>query len=630
MLFKWLDASEAAQVGASLADDFYLQTSGRSGARRKEGQHELQKFLQRFRQQVERAAQPLKLNVFKRAKLANSFKWRLLEKGVDREIVDDLTNALVMQLSAKPGSSVSGATPAGPPGRQSAQTLLAQGNDCFARGAYDDAVACYEELLNRFPREASAHNNLGAVLCKLGRYKEAEAEFRRAIGIRASYPDAQCNLGTLLAWMGRTVESEAPLRRALKLKPAYIEAQVSLGATLTRLGRLAEARTSLEKALRIAPRNVDALVELGQIAGPEGKLAEAEELFRRALEIEPKASGAWAGLVRLRKMTASDSAWLKGAEEAAAGSLTPIDQANIQYAIGKYRDDVGDYARAFQNYQRANELQKLVAAPYNREARTGFVDDMIRIYGPEAIAQTHAGASESNRPVFVVGMMRSGTSLVEQIISSHPAGGGAGELDFWSDAVRKHAGSIRTGMLDESLSRKLADAYLDILEKHSPDASRVVDKATFNSDYLGIIHSVFPNARMIYLQRDPIDTCLSCYFQQFSPALNFTMDLADLAHYYREHERLVRHWRSVLPASTLLVVPYAELIADQERWIRQIIEFLGLEWDARCLEFHKTDRTVLTASFWQVRQKVYQSSVGRWHHYEKFIGPLKTLADLSG
>ncbi|MHB1828698.1 MAG: sulfotransferase family protein, partial [Steroidobacteraceae bacterium] len=171
--------------------------------------------------------------------------------------------------------------------------------------------------------------------------------------------------------------------------------------------------------------------------------------------------------------------------------------------------------------------------------------------------------------------------------------------------------------------------YLKILERQPAAAERVVDKSTYNSDHLGIIHLAFPNARILYLRRDPLDVCLSCYFQQFATAANFTLDLADLAHYYREHHRVVAHWRSVLPQDVFLEVPYAQLVADQETWSRRIMEFIGLEWDPVVLQFHKTERAVLTASHWQVRQKIYTSSVGRWKNYEKFIGPLLKLRDLS-
>jgi hypothetical protein len=231
------------------------------------------------------------------------------------------------------------------------------------------------------------------------------------------------------------------------------------------------------------------------------------------------------------------------------------------------------------------------------------------------------------KAVFVVGMMRSGTSLVEQIIASHPAVAGAGELSFWNDAVRKYNALLRQEPLPESLRRQLAEGYLQALERHSVDASRVVDKAPINSNYLGVIHSVFPNARIIYMRRDPIDTCLSCYFQPLSVSHSFTLDLSDLAHYYREHQRLMAHWRSVLPPGAILDVPYDQLVADQEGWTRKILDFVGLEWDPRCLDFHTTARPVATASYWQVRQRIYNDSVQRWRHYRKFIGPLLDLKE---
>ena len=187
---------------------------------------------------------------------------------------------------------------------------------------------------------------------------------------------------------------------------------------------------------------------------------------------------------------------------------------------------------------------------------------------------------------------------------------------------------MRGAMPSEATRKRLAEKYLRVLDGHAADASRIVDKAPMNADYLGLIHAVLPRARVIYLQRDPIDTCLSCYFQQLSPVLNFAMDLTDLADYYREHRRLVAHWREVLPPETFLEVPYAELVADQEKWSRRIIEFIGLPWDDRCLEFHRTARAVTTASTWQVRQKIYTSSVDRWRNYEKFIGPLLSLREV--
>lgn len=482
-------------------------------------------------------------------------------------------------------------------------------------------------MLKLEPHRALVRNNLGATLCRLGRYVEAEEQFRRAVDIRPDYPDAYCNLGTLLRWMGRIAEAERPLRRAVKLNPQYAQAHSSLGMTLILLGRLGEARDCFISALRSTPRHGGATFGMGQIAQIEGRFDEAAAMYKRALKINPQMPSAWSALVGLRKMSSADAAWLEGAEKIAESGIAPHEEADLRYAIGKYYDDVDDYELAFRSYKRANELQKTAAESYQRDARTCYVDDLIRVYTRKALSCSRGG-SDSARPVFVVGMMRSGTTLVAQIIASHPATKAAGELPFWSEAVRKHEAVIRHESLGEPIRNNLAQGYLRTLAACSADALRVIDKSTFNSDYLGIIHSVFPHASMIYLRRDPIDTCLSCYFQEFSTAQNFTMDLSDLAHYYLEHRRLVAHWRSVLPQGTLLDVPYAELVADQEKWTRKIIDFLGLDWNQRCLDFHKTKRPVMTASFWQVRQKMYRRSVARWRNYEKFIGPLLALRDL--
>jgi len=628
MLLKWFDAREATAVGSALADQFLPESAT---APRRGKSNDPQSQLKRFLQRVDQEAGPLKLNVFTRAKLANAFRWRLAEAGLETETVNELTRMLVQRLAVKrtpdSGSSTAAAVPAAGP--RQIQGLLAQGNEHGARGELAQARECFAQVLEINPSHVVARNNLGVALLKLGRYQEAEEQFRRAVGSKPGYAEGQFNLGTVLRLRGRFVESEAPLRRALKLNPRHTEAQVSLGLTLILNARLKDARECFERALKGQPRHAGALSGLRQVASIEGRFDEALELYKRAVEADPKMSSAWAALPALRKMTAADAAWRDRAEALAAGGLAPLEEADLRFALGKYYDDLGDYARAFSSYQRANELHGMAADPYDRAEHTAFVDDMIRVYTREALGAPQPGGSDSTRPLFVVGMMRSGTSLVEQIIASHPSAFGAGELSFWANAMRRQETTLRRELLDTATRKKLADAYLEVLKAQSATAARVIDKATFNSDYLGPIHTVFPHARMIHVRRDPIDACLSCYFQQFPASLNFTTDLSNLAHYYREHHRLIEHWRSVLPRGVLLDVPYAELVADPERWTRAILEFAGLEWDPRCLEFQQTQRPVLTASSWQVRQKIYKGSVGRWHNYRKFIGPLLELEGLA-
>jgi tetratricopeptide (TPR) repeat protein len=625
MILAWLNGREAAEVGAALADEFApkAESAVAKGSRQGGGSGSMDLLLRRADSEV----RPLQLNFYKKAKFANAFKWRLIENGVARETADGVTQSLVLHLSQNQipaPSQNSEDAPAGRPDRAKAQQLFNRGNKFFEQGAHAEAAALYEEALELDSSLAEALSNLGSALSHLGRYEEAEHCFREAMAIKPNLSDPHTNLGVLLRQQSYLSDSEASLRRALKLNPTDLDARMNLGLTLVFLGRLRDARACFAKVLKTTPRNFFALFGMGQIAMAEGQFEEAETTFRRIIELNPKMTNAWAALPLTRKMTKADGEWLKGAEELATSKIHPLEEANLRFAMGKYCDDVNDFADAFRNFKRGNELLKTSAEDYDRKERSHLIDQLIRVYSREAISKIGSAGSSSAKPVFVVGMPRSGTSLAEQIIASHPAAHGAGELTFWTSPALREAG-ITQGVLMETERTKVAEEYLRILASASGNASRVVDKAPVNSDFLGLIYSVFPNARVIYMQRDPIDTCLSCYFQQFLTGINFTFDLSDLVHYYREHQRIMAHWRAVLPPGFILDVPYEELVADQDTWSRKMLDFIGLEWDVRVLEFHANRRQVTTASAWQVRQKIYKSSVARWHNYEKFIGPLKTL-----
>jgi tetratricopeptide (TPR) repeat protein len=625
-MFDWFDSRAAVQIGAALADEFAPRTA--PAIARGEATGNSPGALQQLLWRADSEVRSLRLNFYKKAKFANSFKWRLLDNGVAQQTADTVTQALVMHLARDQAPSAgqdSSAEPANRPDRAKAQQLFNQGNSRFEKGAYAEAVALFEKAIELDPSHAESLNNLGASLPHVGRYEEAEQCFRQAIAIKPNYADPYGNLGILLRSKSQLVAAEAALRRALKLRPNYVDARINLGLVLMYLGRLRDGRACFAKVLKATPGNVSALQGIGQIAVLEGRFNEAEATFKRVLELDPKMPAAWSALATLRKMTIADAAWFAKADEIATSGIDPLEEADLRFAMGKYSDDVGNFAQAFQNYKRGNELLKNAAEDYDRKERSRLIDELIRGYSREAISTIEGAASDSMKPVFVVGMPRSGTSLAEQIIASHPAAHGAGELSFWETLMVDQTG-IRQGILSQPVRLKTAEACLRILKGHSADALRVIDKAPVNSDFLGIIYSVFPNARVIYMQRDPIDTCLSCYFQHFLTGLNFTLDLSDLAHYYREHQRLMAHWRAVLPPGFILDVPYEELVGDQEAWSRKILQFIGLEWDDRCLEFHKNTRQVVTASAWQVRQKIYNSSVARWRNYEKFIGPLKALS----
>ncbi len=628
MILDWFNAREAAALGTSLADSF--APDGSAAASRRAGSGKAGPDVQKLLQRAAREAGPLKLNLFKRAKLLESFQSKLLARGVAEGTAGELTHLLLLQLSGGgKGPAPASLAPAAAGSSKRVAALLAEADARYEDGRYAEAADRLREVIARDPRHALAHSNLGATLCHLSRYGEAEQALRRAIELKASCPGAHFTLGSLLRAKGQVRAAETALRRAVKADPRDPRALVELGLTLGMLGQLDDARDCIEKALRLKAREAGALGVLGWLEMLEGRFEAAERHFRAALEVDPGRTMALASLASLRRMTAADQDWLERTELILKGGVPAAEEARLRFALGKYFDDLGQYSRAFEHYKRGNELHKGLAAKYDRQERTQLIDDIIRVYSQERLAEVAEGASDSEKPVFVVGMMRSGTSLVEQIIASHPSAVGAGELEFWTDVTSKHGETLRREPPDAVLARKLADSYLKVLGRHSSEALRVVDKATFNSDFLGPIHRVFPKARILYLRRDPVDTCLSCYFQDFANMASFTLDLSDLAHYYREHHRLVQHWRTVLPQDVFLEVPYAELVADQEGWTRRIIEFLGLPWDPKVLDFQSTRRPVLTASAWQVRQKVYTSSVGRWKHYEKFIGPLLKLRNLS-
>src|SRR6185437_9914939 len=366
---------------------------------------EPQRQLQSFLAQVDREAVPLQLGLFRRAKLANTFKWRLLDSGVERQTADELTRMLLLRLTAKPvltaPQEVEAAPTANPVSPKDIDALLAAAAACGARGEHAEALGHYLELLKIKPRHLLARNNLGVALLSLGRYQEAAEQFRRAASGQAAYLDAQYNLGVALRLTGQIVESEQPLRRALSLDPRHIEARVDLGTTLVLLSRLSDARACFDRALQVAPRHTGALVGLGHVARLEGRFEDAEALFKRALVVDNRMPVAWAALAGLRKMTSADASWLKSAEKVAGTGVSPLEEADLRFAIGKYWDDVGKFEHAFRSYARANELQKAAAQSYDSAARTDFVDDMIRVYPRESFANVATDANDSQRPVFV-------------------------------------------------------------------------------------------------------------------------------------------------------------------------------------------------------------------------------------
>jgi tetratricopeptide (TPR) repeat protein len=546
----------------------------------------------------------------------------------------------------------------------------------LALGRLDDAVAHGREALRLQPNLPDAQNNLGVALRRLGRLDEAESAFRVALTLQPRHVDARCNLGAVLQRQERLAEAlpllEAAVRlapthaqahndlggallacnqtdaavlhlhEAIRLRPNFAEAYSNLGLALRDLNRFDEAIGHFREAIRIDPAYPTAHNNLGFALESQGNIDEALAEFHEALRLDPNSTQA---LVSLSALAANGQYQLTGEELrrieslAARNDLPADDQCRLHYALARARDNAGDPDEAFAHFRRANDLRRELVgrrgAVYDPAAHTRLVDRLIAVCTPAYFGRVRGFGSDSDVPVFVVGMMRSGTTLAEQILASHPQVHGAGELRDIGESVARLPKRLDADYpecltrLDEGTARALSEEYLQRLRQMGGGAARVVDKLPFNFLHLGLIAALFPQARVVHCRRDPIDTCVSCYFQNFGEPHAFTLDLAHLGHYYREYERLMDHWARVLPVP-VFELRYEELTADQEGVSRRLVEFCGLGWDHRCLRFHETRRPVRTASALQVRRPLYRTSVGRWKRYETHLGPLLEALGHSG
>jgi tetratricopeptide (TPR) repeat protein len=497
-----------------------------------------------------------------------------------------------------------------------------------AQGRRQEAVACYRQALMLNPNDVECLNNLGNVLRELGSRREAAALYARAIELDPLRAESHCNFGNALIDLRRLDEAEAAFRQALTLEPDEPLTHLSLATALRLKRRAADAEASCETALALDSNHAQALSLLGELRADRGRFSEAETLFQRAIAADPDFSFPYLSIATHRRMTTNDALWRKGVEASLAKPQPLANEISLRYALGKYFDDVGRYRDAFEHYVRANELTKRYGTAFDPAKLTRRVDTIIRGFDAAFVRHPMIEASDSELPIFIVGMPRSGTSLAEQILASHPAAYGAGELLFWNGAFAAYRKAQIENQSGADLIPGLAREYLRRLTALSPGARRTVDKMPTNFMFAGLIHAAIPKARIIHMQRHPVDTCLSIYFQNFFNIGPYANDLAHLAQFYQQYLRVTAHWRSVLPATTLLEIPYEALIEDQEGWTRRMLDFVGLPWDPACLEFHRTDRVVITSSKWQVRQKIYASSAGRWRNYREFLGPLERLIEL--
>lgn len=517
------------------------------------------------------------------------------------------------------GATDLGATPADP--ALAAEMALVH-LDCDAPKSALDYIMRSVRLA---PRTARYHVIAAVALETLGRDGEAIAALRRAIELEPRHAEAQERLANLLMVHEHKAEATVCYRRAADAAQGTRRAPINRARALQNEGRDDLAEEVLRNAIVSEPDHAEAKRLLAALLRTYGRYEEAIPLLEAATEGTPvEAVMAYCDLAHSRRVTTADDALLTQMQALLDYRQLPTSaRIWLHFALGKAFDDLARHADAMHHFDLGNALVR-VRRPFDRAQFGASIERMIDSVDAAFLAQHAASGTLSRRPIFVVGMPRSGTTLVEQIVSSHESVTAGGELPFWNRAAEALGRTVDGETVLDRI-RTHARAYEDVLAGISPDAMHVTDKTPGNFLWLGLIHIAFPKARVIYCRRNPLDTCLSNYFTLFQTPMPWSYDKADLAFYYRAHERLMQHWERLLSPETFHKVDYELLVNDPESQTRSLIDFLGLPWDPRCLTPEANQRAVHTASQWQVRQPTYRSSVARWRRYEPWLGALRDL-----
>jgi tetratricopeptide (TPR) repeat protein len=516
-----------------------------------------------------------------------------------------------------------------PDASRNAQVIFNDAVRHHLAGRIHEAVTLYERALVLKPSYADAHNNLGVALAQLGRIEDARPHFERAVALNPGYADAHNNLGNSLAAQGRFEEAVAHFERARALNPGLVNAHNNLGVALVQLGKIDDAVSHYRRVLAIDPDNAEAHHNLGGAFKVQGKFDDAMAHYGRAIAIRPAYAEAHFCRAEIKTYHRRD-ADLAALEALAARNDLPADKAQfIHFALAKALEDCGDYTRAFEHLNRGNDLKRR-QINYDEPGINELFRRISTVFDSRLFHRFRGKGALSSAPVFVLGMPRSGSTLIEQILASHPQIFGAGELADLDTALTSVLNASGQPVpfpecvpdLGDVTLRRIAETYISRLSAHAHGEVRIVDKAPNNFLNIGLIRIVLPNARIIHTTRNPIDTCVSCYSKLFANGQYFSYDLAELGRLYRRYTELMAHWRSVLPPEAILDVSYEDVVDDLEGQARRLIDYCGLPWDDRCLSFHKDSRPVNTASAMQVRQPVFRSSLQRWRRYEAGLAPL--------
>ncbi|MFL6731616.1 MAG: tetratricopeptide repeat protein [Sphingomicrobium sp.] len=540
------------------------------------------------------------------------------------------------------------------------------GNALRMAGKFEDAIQAYQDALVIRERYPEAYNNLGTLLRDQRRFEEGEHALKKAIQQSPRYVEAHNNLAGLYVAQERDVDALRYLGDALKIQPRNpqtllltariqvrrnnvqaaeqamrtvvqddpdnAEALTVLGQVLHETDRYEEAIEVLEKALVAQPENMEARNFYGVALKSVGRLDEAREHLVTALNKNKNLFGAYANLNDLIDFSEGEGAKLfehmdeifAKAKNHEAPLLLPL-----HFAYAKALDDRGEHERALRHYITGGKMKR-AQLKYDEAETHGFFDKIRAVFPKEAFENRKFAGLQDDRPVFIVGMPRSGSTLVEQIISSHPDLYGAGEVKYLSYSLGQLRDRFPSLPKYPDMMTKITPPQMEIVAKNylrqltasSGDAKRVTDKLLTNYFFIGLINQLFPNAKIIHTQRDPVDTCLSGFTKLFKDDTPHSYDLTELGRYYGKYRELMAHWDTVLPEGVLMTVQYEDVVADTEKEAKRLIEFLALPWDDKCVDFHKSDRPVKTASVAQVRKPIYKTSVKRWKKYGSGLQPL--------
>jgi len=513
-------------------------------------------------------------------------------------------------------------------------------------GAIDKAIAAYRKAVKLEPGYFDAWINLGVCHRALGEFANAAKCYERAIVIAPSVPLGYKNLGMVHVDQDDHESAAAAFAKALEVEPDSASSEHALAYSLRCIGRSDEAIAHYRRAIDIEPDRATAYLDLANYLQMLDRFDEAEQWAEKLLERDPENSEALFALSSFRTPKIRTPEALLGHVEALVDKkgASAEDRARYAFAAARLHERAGDDDRTFHFYKVANDIRK-EGYSINWDAYSNWFAELKQVYTADLIAEKSALGHASNRPIFVIGMPRTGTTLVEQIIAAHHSAFGVGEFQYLEKMVQGLSGSGDGGAgypacvagFDGKTLTGLAEGYLAAIDIAATrlDAAAMagtghsVDKYPGNLFRVGLISILFPNASIVHCRRDPLDTCLSNYFQPFERQhLAYSFDLEDLGRYYRLYHDLMEHWRRVLP-KPFFELDYDQLVREPEPVVRGMIEHCGLAWDDACLEFHSQGRQVETASLWQVRQPIYSGSSGKWRRYEKHLGPLKeALADL--